>query len=395
MITLIGIGPGGPESLTIQAKKTIERADLLMGADRMLSALPESGAERIAVYLPDEILSVLETRHPRTPCVLYSGDPGFWSGASLLVRRLEEKNIPFRVLPGLSSVQVLAARLGRDWKDWTFLSAHGQYPDILSRLKAGRPVFCLTGGKDGPAALCRQLTDAGLGDLTITVGEDLSYPGERVTTASAGSLTERTFAPLNVVLAESAEHCPSRTPGLPDSAFLRGDTPMTKQEVRAVLLSKLAVRPSDVCWDIGAGTGSVSVELALCGKEVWAVEQDAEACALIRKNRTKFCAWNLRLVQGRAPEALDALPPPDKVFVGGSEGQLRPILRAACEKNPNLRVCISAITLETAHEAMEELSALGLEPEAVQLSVSRTRRAGRKHLLLAQNPVFLVVGGPE
>ena len=168
---------------------------------------------------------------------------------------------------------------------------------------------------------------------------------------------------------------------------------MTKQEVRAVILAKLAVKPSDLCWDIGAGTGSVSVELALQGKEVWAMEYRKDACELIKKNREKFCAWNLHLIQGKAPEALNGFPQPDKVFIGGSEGKLRPILRKAAESDSALRVCVSAITLETVGEAVEEMDALGLEPEVVQIAVSRTRRAGGKHLLLAQNPVFLITGG--
>ena len=168
---------------------------------------------------------------------------------------------------------------------------------------------------------------------------------------------------------------------------------MTKQEVRAVILAKLAVKPSDLCWDIGAGTGSVSVELALQGKEVWAVEYREEACSLIKQNREQFCAWNLHLVKGKAPDTLESLPKPDKVFIGGSDGQLRPILRRAAEGDSSLRICVSAITLETVGEAVKEMEALGLEPEVVQLAVSRTKTAGEKHLLLAQNPVFLVSGG--
>ena len=160
-----------------------------------------------------------------------------------------------------------------------------------------------------------------------------------------------------------------------------------------MILAKLAIEPEDVCWDIGAGTGSVSVELAMQSKEVWAVEHDENACELIRQNREKFCAWNLSLTVGTAPEALDILPRPDKVFVGGSKGRLCPILRTAADRNPDLRICVSAVTLETVQEAMDEMDALGLAPEMIQISVSRTRPAGGKHLLLAQNPVFLITGG--
>ena len=393
MITLLGIGPGDRNGLTAEAMTALEQADLLIGAARMLAQAPDTEAERVTAYKSDEVFAALTERRHERACVLYSGDPGFWSGAESLVRRLEKAGLPYRVLPGLSSVQVLAARLGRSWKDWVLASAHGQDGQVLARLKSGRPVFLLTGGPEGPAAVCRELVEAGLQDLTVTVAEDLSYPGETVTAGRAADFVRRTFRPLNVVLVEPARICPVPGPGIPDSGFIRGSVPMTKQEVRAVILSRLAVGPSDVCWDIGAGTGSVSVELALRAGEVQAVEYDPEACALIRKNREKFCAWNLFLTEGRAPEVLDSLPAPDAVFVGGSEGALRQILRKAAEKNPGVRLCVSAVTLETAAEAVDEMEEMGLEPEAVQLSVSRSRRAGEKHMLLAGNPVFLITGG--
>ena len=393
MITLIGIGPGAPDYLTVEAAEAIREADLLIGASRMLATLPFHCGREVSAYRPAEILDTLEQESPESPCVLFSGDPGFWSGAESLISRLKEKEMEFRVLPGLSSPQLLAARLGRSWKDWVLLSAHGQDGDLLARLKESRPLFLLTDGAASPGKLCQALTDVGLGALTVTVGEKLSYPEERITSGKAAELAEKTFAPLNVILIDPAPVYPARTPGIPDDAFIRGEVPMTKQEIRAVILAKLAVKPSDLCWDLGAGTGSVSVELALQGKEVWAVEYREDACDLIRQNRETFCAWNLHLVKGKAPEVLEKLPRPDKVFVGGSDGQLRPILRKAAEGDSSLRICVSAITLETAGEAVEEMEALGLEPEVVQLAVSRTKTAGGKHILLAQNPVFLITGG--
>ena len=393
MITLIGVGPGDPNSLTVEARDAMERADLLIGAARLLDAILDGGAPAVSAYKTEEIMAVLEEVRPKLACILYSGDSGFWSGAQGLVRRLEEQGMEYRILPGVSSVQALAARLGRSWKDWTLASAHGQDGEVLTRLRAGNPVFLLTGGGKDPARICQTLVDAGLPDLKVTVGEELSYPDETITAGTAAELAGRTFAPLNVVLIEPPAGLRKRASGIPDGDFIRGQTPMTKQEVRAVALAKLAVRPEDLCWDIGAGTGSVSVELALQGKAVWAVEQDGEALALIRQNRERFTAWNLNIVEGKAPEALENLPAPHKVFIGGSDGELRPILQAVAERAPGARVCVSAVTLETVQEAMDEMETLGLEPEAVQIAVSRTRKAGEKHLLLAQNPVFLITGG--
>ena len=169
---------------------------------------------------------------------------------------------------------------------------------------------------------------------------------------------------------------------------------MTKQEVRAAALAKLGVRPSDILWDVGAGTGSVSVELALAASRghVYAVECDPDACALIRKNREKFRAYNLTLIESRAPEALAGLPAPDAVFVGGTKGGMDGVLGAIYCKNPDARVCISAIALETLSTAVAALTARGLTAEVTQIAVSRTRPAGRLHLLTANNPIFLITG---
>ena len=200
------------------------------------------------------------------------------------------------------------------------------------------------------------------------------------------------FAPLSVLLVEAAPRPCERPGGIPDEAFCRGEVPMTKQELRAVILAKLAPGPEDTVWDVGAGTGSVSVELALAARrgQTWAVDAREEACALIEENRRRFGAWNLRLVRGRAPEALSPLPAPDAVFIGGSGGQLEGIVDAALAKNPAVRLCVPAIALETLSAALAVFAARGLDAEVTQIAVSRARPGARLHLLLANNPVFLV-----
>jgi len=374
-VTLIGTGCGPVPDI---------RADYVVGAGRLLEgcALPHHAATRA-----EDILTLLLNSGRERCAVLFSGDTGFYSGARMLLPLLKEHGVETEVRPGLSSVQVFAAKLGRPWQDWALYSAHGADCDPVAAVCGGRPAFFLTGGAEGPSALCRQLTDAGLGELRVSVGENLGFDGERVSELTAAQCAQRTFAPLNVLLAEPAPRYPRRTPGISDGEFLRAEgVPMTKREVRAAALSQLAVGPGDVCWDIGAGTGSVSVELALQCRAVWAVEQKPEALTAARANREKFGAWNLRLVGGTAPAALAGLPKPDAVFVGGSGGRLPEILAAV--SNPLARICISAISLETLHTASEVLH----EPEITQISVSRSRSAGKLHLMLAQNPVFLVTG---
>ena len=316
------------------------------------------------MYKPEDILACLAAQPDTDTAVLYSGDTGFYSGAAKLLPLLRAMGYSVRVLPGLSSVQLLAAAVGRPWQDWKLVSAHGRACDPVAEVLSHPQVFFLTGGGDTPATLCAKLTAAGLGAAHALVGENLGTPAEAIRFGLARELAAQSFAPL------------------------------TKQEVRAAALAKLAVTPTDTLWDVGAGTGSVSVELALAAPagQVYAVECDPEACALIQKNREKFAAYNLTVIEGKAPEALDALPTPDAVFIGGTKGNMDAVINAVLHKNPAVRLCIAAIALETLSVAVAALTAHGLAAEVTQISVSRTKTAGSLHLLMSNNPVFLITG---
>ena len=394
-ITLVGMGSGTPGSLTMQGLNALREAELIIGARRLLESLPDGcTGNRAPLYRIEEICALLRTTEAAHVAVAYSGDTGFYSGASALCRALDAAGLPYMVCPGLSSVQLLAAALGRPWQDWTLVSAHGCACDPVSACMNHKTVFFLTGGAETPATLCAALTAAGLGDAHALVGENLGTPDEKIHFGTAQELAGQAFASLSVLLVEHAVHPERRTPGLPDEAFIRGEVPMTKQEVRAAALAKLAVRPADTLWDVGAGTGSVSVELALAAPQghVYAVECEPDACALIRRNREKFAAWNLSLIEGRAPAALDALPAPDAVFIGGTKGSMAAVVDTVLAKNANARICIAAIALESLSAAIAALTAHGLSAEVTQLAVSRTRPAGRLHLLTANNPIFLITG---
>ena len=392
-VTLIGLGCGTWKGVTQEAREALEQAEAVIGAERLLEGLPDiPGQKRFAAVKTADILALAERGDASRLCVVFSGDTGFYSGAKALLPKLRERGIDCRVLAGVSSVQLLAARIGAAWQDWALCSAHGTDCDPVTAVMRGKPAFFLTGGAQTPASLCRALADAGLGALDATVGERLSYPDERILRATAAELADMAFAPLSVLLVEAAPKPYEGTNGIADGAFLRGEVPMTKQEVRAAALAKLAVRPDDTVWDVGAGTGSVSVELALAAREgrAYAVERSAEACALIRRNREKFGAWNLSLVEGEAPGALADLPAPDAVFIGGTKGGMEEIVDAVLRKNPDARLCITAIALETLSAAVAALTARGLEAEVTQLAVSRAKPAGGLHLLMANNPTFLV-----
>lgn len=394
-VTLIGMGSGRPENLTLQGLAALRQADLILGARRLLAVLPAGCTEnRAAAYRPDEVAELLQTSGAENAVLVYSGDTGFYSGASSMMEKLEALGVRARVLPGLSSIQLLAAALGRPWQGWNLVSAHGRTCDPVAECMQGRPTFFLTGGSEDPATLCAQLAAEGFGDVQGVVGQCLGTPEEKLFRGSVKELAAGRFNSLSVLLVEAAEVLSRRAPGLPDEAFERGDVPMTKQEVRAAVLAKLAVRPEDILWDVGAGTGSVSVELALAAPRgrVYAVECRPEGCALIKANREKFRTRNLVLVEGLAPDALSDLPAPDAVFIGGSKGSLAAIVDAALDKNPDARICASAIALETLSAAAAALTAKGRTVQVSQIAVSRARAVGGLHLMMAQNPIYLITG---
>lgn len=394
-ITLVGMGMGNPDTLTRAAWSALEQAQRMIGARRLLEALPPHfGGLRLEAVAPQAILRLIEEAPQEKICVVFSGDTGFYSGAKKVTALLQEKGYEVKIHCGVSTVQYLAAQLGRSWQDVRLVSAHGVDCDVVGQVLCGEETFFLTGGDITPQTIIHRLCAAGLGGAQVTVGEALSYPDERIITQPAQALLEQTFAPLSAVwVRRPALDAPAGF-GLADEQFLRGEVPMTKQEVRAAALAKLAVMPTDTLWDVGAGTGSVSVELALAAPKgrVYAVECEPDACELIRKNRAKFHACNLILIEGRAPDVLADLPAPDAVFIGGTKGGMEAVLDEVLGKNPNARICISAIALETLGAAIAALTARGLTAEVTQIAVSRTKPAGRLHLLMANNPIFLITG---
>lgn len=394
-VTLAALGGGDFYSCTWESIQALRDADMILGARRLLDSIPKSCTDyRVAGHDPDVLLEKILESDAEEAVVVYSGDTGFYSGTRLLVPLLEREEVEYRVLPGISSVQLLASRLGVPWQDWNLVSAHGVDCNVLAEVMKGKSTCFLTGGRLKPETICGILNDAGLGFLEAVVGSDLTYPEEQLVTGTVSQFVNHEFPTLSVLLVDPAPLYPKRTPGIPDSAFLRGDVPLSKQPIRAAALAQMGVQPEDIIWDVGAGTGGISVELALAANEgtVYSIERNPDACQLIARNREKFCAWNLELVEGEAPDALEALPVPDKVFIGGSGGEFRAILETVLEKNPEALVCADAIAMETLTEAWNSMKDLGLEPSVLQIAAASTRAAGKLHLLLSNNPAFLILG---
>ena len=392
-VFVIGCGMGSLGTLTRDGWAALEASELVVGSQRLLDELAQLKARKLALVASDAIARELHEAPESVASVVMSGDVGLYSGATSLCPLIEDLDV--EVIPGISSLQYLCAKLRVSWQDVCVVSAHGRAHNAVGAVQSHAKTFLLTGGRSGVAELCAQLVERGLGDVRVCVGERLSYPDERISRATAAELAGGSFAPLSVMLVENDRPISrgAEAPRLPDDAFQRGDVPMTKEEVRELAICKLCIRTDDVVWDVGAGTGSVSIEAAFAAREglVLAIERNSRAVELITKNRERFALPNIRVIEGEAPDVLAGLPVPDRVFVGGSAGQLEAILWAAIEANPAVRLCVAAITLETLSEALRCVGALGLRNlDIAQVTVAKGRELGAHHLMMGGNPIYLI-----
>ena len=389
-VTILGVGTGRAQ-LTEAAIEAVKNAERIIGAKRVTEALERFKKPVEIAIAPGEIERIIRKSAARRIVVAMSGDTGFYSGAKLLLERIPD--LEPAVLPGISSVVYLAAKLCTAWDDATLASAHGRTANVVALVRRNPKVFLLTGGEWSVHAILDLLVQYGLSDVRVAVGENLSYENERVTRGTAAELCEKEFDPLAVMLMENSAAHAVVTHGRSDEDFLRTDVPMTKSEVRAVTLSKLKLTKNAVCWDVGAGTGSVSIEMAEAAENgvVYAIEQKPEACALIERNMRHLCVSNVTVVEGTAPDVLFDLPVPTHVFIGGSGGNLREIMEAALSKNPAVRIVLNTVTAETFAEALTVIKTFPVKnEEIVELNVSRARKAGKYHLMTAQNPVTII-----
>ena len=392
-ITLLGIGMGSEQTLTIQGKKAVQMADLIIGARRMADAVCEPGQAVLYEYRSEVIAGYIKD-HPEYENIVIalSGDVGFYSGARKLLEALRGQDV--EVICGISSVVYFMSRIGLSWDDAKITSAHGKNCNLVSMIKQNQKVFSILGTGSAVAELARKLVKYQMGDVILYIGENLSYPDEKICQAKASELVSYEGQALSVVCAYNENgRAAFSTHGIADEEFIRGKAPMTKEEVRSVSLSKLKLHRDSVCYDVGAGTGSVSVEMALRADQgqVFAIEKKEDAVELLYENKQKFAVDNLEIIKGEAPEALKELPVPTHGFIGGSSGNLKEIVALLLEKNRNVRIVINCITLETISEGLEVLKEYDFaEREVVQLAASRSKELGRYHLMMGENPIYII-----
>lgn len=394
VLSVVGIGMGYPGGLTLEAREAIMSADLVVGARRMVESVGIVGADILEEYASEKILDYLSIHtNYRNVAVLVSGDVGFYSAATKLLQAVDRSEFEIRTFCGISSMVYLCGRMGIPWQDVHPVSAHGRDVNIVGEVNRHPKVFCLLQGSEGAKRLCSQLVEYGMDDVTVTIGQDLGSVSEKVFSGIPSHVIDVIDSELCVALVDNPGYSTVCPIGIPDEELIRGDAPMTKSEVRSISVAKLKLSDDSVVYDVGAGTGSVSVEMASVAVEgkVYAIEKDPAAVELIELNKKKFRVPNIVVVQGLAPESMRDLPVPTHAFIGGSSGNLKQILEMLLFKNKSVRVVINSVTLETLVETMNCVKELGFtEEDVICMNVSRGRRVGGYHLMTAQNPVYVV-----
>ena len=416
-IILSGIGMGNTDGMTREAYHAFEEAEVIFGAERMLENLPGKGI-KVPYYRADDIISYL-IEHPQYTKVAaaFSGDSGFYSGAQSMKKALEEANekgilkSETTILPGISSVSALAARLGVSWNDAVLASIHGRRTNVVNLVRKNTKVFLLLSGKNDFEMLVNKFREAGINHVKISAGYRLSYPDEKLFTFYLDEFETKLFdLPEGVYtcLIEN-EDCEEQilTPGIDDEIFSRTKVPMTKNEVRVLSISRLELTKNAVVYDVGSGTGSVSIECARLSPDifVFAIEQKEEAANLTKENAVRLgLSDQIVVINKKAPEGFEELPTPTHVFIGGSSGALSDILSAIQKKlivkentkgktdkaSKGVRVVINAVSLETIAQITKLIQTYPVKHvQLTQIQASRAHKLGSYNLMQAQNPVLI------
>lgn len=392
-ITLVGVGMGSEALLTEEAKEAIVRADLCMGAERVLVCAKGYSCQLQKGTHPEEVFTFLaEHSEYENVCILLSGDTGFYSGARALKEALQSLDATLRILPGISSMSYLCAKLRLSYEEVKAVNYPGRN-NLVYQVDTNPAVFTLLNGPEGMQDLCQELIEYGLEDVRIAVGENLSYKEEKITVGTPEELVKNRYTSLCAAVIQNLNPRKQLNPGISDEEFLRGEVPMTEEEVRVIALAKLGLEKDSVVYDIGAGTGSMAVEAAreAFAGTVYAVEEQAEAVDLIRKNRKKFRTSNLIPVYGEILEACTRLEPPTHAFIGDCKGKLGEILVMLLTKNPKIQIVLTTDTLETVSDMLVCIRELPfVNADIVEVQTSRAQVSEKGCRMQGQGPVFVI-----
>ena len=402
-VSIIGIGDDGLDGASEAVRRIIAEADLLVGNERVMALVPGSVKERLILGADVEAAADRISAEHGHVAVLVSGDPLFYGLARYICDRVGLDRC--EIVPHVSSMQLAFARVKESWDDayLTNLANHS-LDAVVEKIRTADKVGLFTTEENGPDAVARALTKRRIDYFTAYVCENLGARNERVTRGPLAEIGAQQFDPLNVMILVRTGNAPDRPRdpsvrslfGNPDESFVQSKPKhglLTPAEVRAVALAQMALSRRSIVWDVGAGSGSVSVEAAQLAPEgqVFAIEQDPEDAELIRENAARFAAENVTPVVGRAPEVWADLPDPDAVFIEGSGREISRLAELAFERlKPGGRLVASVASIEGLHEVRSALAAATSEVNVWMLNVSRGTDQLQRLRLNALNPAFLV-----
>ena len=393
-IYLIGAGIEGWEGFGGKALEVISKAELLIGHQRLLDIFPDFKGEKRTFGDLSIMLDSLKTTD-KMVVVLSSGDPNFFGIARFLLRNLPKDRI--EIFPNVTSVQYAFSRIKEPWDDSIFVSVHGRgLKSAIDRIIAADKAAVLTDEVNNPSALAKELINRGAEGYEVYLCEDLGLPTEKITRTDVKGLVDRPASALNILIMIKAwEPTLENYPviGIDDEEYHTAKKLITKQEIRAITLAKLQLQNDLVMWDIGAGSGSVAIEAGnlMPNGKVFALEKNAQYVVFLRDNLKKFSARNVLLVEAFAPEGLDDLPDPDRVFIGGSGGMLEDIIDAVDRRlKPDGTIVLNAVTLDTLTKAVEFLEDHGYTVDVACVNVAKTRGLTEYKMFEAHNPVYVI-----
>jgi precorrin-6B C5,15-methyltransferase / cobalt-precorrin-6B C5,C15-methyltransferase len=391
-IHVIGVGDDGLEAVPASVRAVIDKAEVLLGTDRTLSLVPESKAERHTISSDlNGLVSTIQSAGNKRIAMLIYGDPMFYGLARYVCDKLGKDR--FVVVPHVSSMQLAFARVMETWED-AYLTDLAKHPldAVLEKIRTSMKVGLFTTDQCGPAEVAQALLDRRIDYFTAYVCENLGARNERVTRGTLAEIAAQEFDPLNVMILVRDPDAPDRPRdavgrrlfGNPDEAFLQSLPKcglLTPAEVRSIALAQLDIAPASTVWDIGAGSGSVSVEAAQLAHDgaVYAIEMDAEDHGLIRENAERFGVANITAVLGRAPEACDELPDPDCVFIAGGGREVTRISDAAYARlRRGGRLVVNTTSIDHVAELKETLGRHSSDVHVWMINLSRgTDQLGR------------------
>jgi len=393
-IYLVGAGMAGWEGFSSKALEIIGKSEVLIGHQRHLDIFPDFTGQKTELGDLSELLDFLQKTDKRV-AILASGDPTFFGISRFLLRNLPKERI--EIFTNVTSMQYAFSRIKEPWDDAIFVSVHGRgMHAAVDKIVAAEKACILTDKVNTPAAIARELIERGAEGYEAWLCEDLGLPTEKFTRSDLRGLLESKPSDLNIlILIRTYEPNLIQYPliGIDDDEFQTTKKLITKQEVRAVTLSKLQLQDDLILWDIGAGSCSVSIEASnlMPNGRIFAVERNPQCVSFINENLKKFCTRNVKLLEAYAPEGLEDLPDPDRVFIGGAGGQLEEIIDAVDKRlKADGMIVLNAVTLDTLTKAVEFLEDHGYTVEATCVNIAKTRRLTEYKMFEAQNPVYII-----